>query len=54
MRRKAAGTCLCSCPTGAYLVIIRRLFSADSGGWRSAFRTDVDHHSEVMPISVPN
>jgi len=28
--------------------------SADSEGCRSAFRTDVDHHSEVMPISVPN
>ena len=28
--------------------------SADSGGWRSAFRTDVDHDSEVIPISVPN
>jgi integrase/recombinase XerD len=27
---------------------------ADSGGCRSAFRTDVDHDSEVMPISVPN
>ena len=27
---------------------------ADSGGWRSAFRTDVDHDSEVIPISVPN
>jgi len=27
---------------------------ADSEGCRSAFRTDVDHHSEVMPISVPN
>jgi len=27
---------------------------ADSEGWRSAFRTDVDHHSEVMPIGVPN
>ena len=27
---------------------------ADSGGWRSAFRSDVDHDSEVMPISVPN
>jgi membrane protein len=27
---------------------------ADSEGWRSAFRTDVDHDSEVMPISVPN
>ena len=25
---------------------------ADSGGWRLAFRTDVDHDSEVMPISV--
>ena len=28
--------------------------AADSEGWRSAFRTDVDHDSEVMPISVPN
>jgi len=28
--------------------------AADSGGCRSAFRTDVDHDSEVMPISVPN
>jgi len=27
---------------------------ADSGRWRSAFRADVDHDSEVMPISVPN
>jgi hypothetical protein len=27
---------------------------ADSEGCRSAFRTDVDHDSEVMPISVPN
>jgi hypothetical protein len=27
--------------------------SADSEGCRSAFRTDVDHDSEVMPISVP-
>jgi gluconolactonase len=26
---------------------------ADSEGCRSAFRTDVDHDSEVMPISVP-
>jgi len=33
-------------PTGAVI--------ADSEGCRSAFRTDVDHHSEVMPISVPN
>jgi hypothetical protein len=30
------------------------LRSADSEGWRSAFRTDVDHDSEVMPISIPN
>ena len=30
------------------------VISADSEGWRSAFRTDVDHDSEVMPISVPN
>jgi len=29
-------------------------FRADSEGWRSAFQTDVDHDSEVMPISVPN
>jgi len=28
--------------------------AADSERWRSAFRTDVDHDSEVMPISVPN
>ena len=28
--------------------------AADSGVCRSAFRTDVDHDSEVMPISVPN
>ena len=27
---------------------------ADSGGCRSAFQSDVDHDSEVMPISVPN
>jgi hypothetical protein len=27
---------------------------ADSGGWRSAFRTDVDHDSEVMAISIPS
>ena len=27
---------------------------ADSEGCRSGFRTDVDHDSEVMPISVPN
>jgi hypothetical protein len=26
----------------------------DSDRWRSAFRADVDHDSEVMPISVPN
>jgi hypothetical protein len=26
----------------------------DSEGWRSAFRIDVDHDSEVMPISNPN
>ena len=31
-----------------------QLLRADSEGWRSAFRTDVDHDSEVMPISVPN
>ena len=26
----------------------------DSEACRSAFRTDVDHDSEVMPISIPN
>ncbi len=28
--------------------------TADSERCRSAFRTDVDHRSEVMPISIPN
>jgi hypothetical protein len=28
--------------------------TADSEGCRSRFRTDVDHDSEVMPISIPN
>jgi RecB family endonuclease NucS len=28
--------------------------SGDSEASRSAFRTDVDHDSEVMPISIPN
>ena len=35
----------------------RRKFTkeiADSEGWRSAFRTDVDHDSNLMPITVPN
>jgi hypothetical protein len=27
---------------------------ADSEGCRSPFRTDVDHYSEVMPISIPS
>jgi hypothetical protein len=26
----------------------------DSEACRSAFRTDVDHDSEVMPIGIPN
>jgi hypothetical protein len=34
----------------AFLLI--RAHPADSEGWRSAFRTDVDHDSEVMAISV--
>jgi hypothetical protein len=36
--------------------VLRRgiLEDADSAGCQSAFRTDVDHRSEVMPISVPN
>src|SRR3954452_1108001 len=33
---------------------LERALYADSEGWRSAFRTDVDHDSEVMSISVPN
>jgi len=36
------------------LVHQMRVSALDSEGWRSAFRTDVDHDSEVMPISVPN
>ncbi len=36
------------------LKLADRWTGADSEGWRSAFRTDVDHDSEVMPISVPN
>src|SRR5437016_3321944 len=41
-------------PDGAnYGVQASGLAIADSEGWRSAFRTDVDHDSEVMPISVP-
>ena len=36
------------------LLFSGRSGTADSEGWRSAFRTDVDHDSEVMPISVPN
>jgi hypothetical protein len=31
-----------------------RTARADSGGWRSAFRTDADHDSEVMAISIPS
>jgi hypothetical protein len=43
----------------AYVIAVDEIPSdrcdfADSGGCRSAFRTDVDHRSEVMPISVPN
>ena len=30
------------------------VLNADSERCRSAFRTDVDHDSEVMPITVPN
>jgi len=39
-------------PTDKILISIQQ--GADSEGWRSAFRTDVDHDSEVMPISVPS
>ena len=35
-------------------VLLADCLAADSEGWRSAFRTDVDHDSEVMPISIPN
>jgi hypothetical protein len=45
-------------PSGKAVLSRRRVVVvegfADSGGCRSAFRTDVDHDSEVMPISVPN
>ena len=34
--------------------IVLRSKTADSERCRSAFRTDVDHDSEVMPITVPN
>ena len=30
------------------------LTTADSEGWRSAFRSDGDHESEVMSISNPS
>jgi hypothetical protein len=45
-----------SMPVRAYKLIPVSLceLPADSGTCRSAFRTDVDHDSEVMPISVPN
>ncbi len=38
----------------AYVPDLPGCVTADSEGCRSAFRTDVDHDSEVMPISVPN
>jgi hypothetical protein len=33
---------------------IETALTGDSEACRSAFRTDVDHDSEVMPISIPN
>jgi len=39
---------------GVLVMVEQGKEAADSEGWRSAFRTDVDHDSEVMPISVPN
>jgi hypothetical protein len=39
---------------GAFIEEMPSTLAADSEGWRSAFRTDVDHDSEVMPISVPS
>jgi hypothetical protein len=30
------------------------IVSADSGGWRSAFRGDGDRDSEIMPITIPS
>jgi hypothetical protein len=43
----AASTCM-----GAISVWAQA--TGDSEASRSAFRTDVDHDSEVMPISIPN
>jgi hypothetical protein len=37
-----------------FATMYSRQRGADSEGWRSGFRSDVDHDSEVMPISVPN
>jgi hypothetical protein len=40
---------------GSCIDLVRFIWiAADSEGWRSAFRTDVDHDSEVMAISIPN
>ena len=36
------------------LQVLERDLAADSEPCRSPFRTDVDHDSEVMPISIPN
>jgi putative serine protease PepD len=39
---------------GEPLVIVGSPRGGDSEACRSAFRTDVDHDSEVMPIGIPN
>jgi hypothetical protein len=39
---------------GFQVIMYGRFWVFTEEGWRSAFRTDVDHDSEVMPISVPN
>jgi hypothetical protein len=45
-------------PANRRIQLVHRLAAqvrqiADSGGWRSSFRTDADHDSEVMAISIP-
>src|ERR1039458_6990548 len=40
-------------PNGCYLIIGDPLGGAYSERWRSAFRGDGDHDSEMMPIAIP-
>jgi DNA invertase Pin-like site-specific DNA recombinase len=46
-------TALQECRRKKATLVIAKL-DGDSEACRSAFRTDVDHDSEVMPISIPN